>query len=385
MKILHVEDYFDPMAGYQINELLYASKDFDDEVFLITSNDMSPFHNKVDIYSDEKFEKRTSVKIYRLDSVVKISSRLILKDFNKTIKQINPDVLFMHGIGDFKDLQLWSNKRYYKVIRDCHMSWIASKNKFKNVYYLFYRIFFAEIINRTNKYDIIFALGDEEYEYLKKIGIKDNKIDFLRHGYNDSVMYYNESERNFIREQYGYEKDDIVISYIGKFNYSKRPDLVISIIDIFDKEFINNHKIKLLFIGSKDEEYIKKDFNIKVEGVKGKVQIITDNSKPYEELRKYYSASDICIFPKETTLSSIHAQVCGCSVIMEDQKSNIERVINSKNLYPADNLINASDILRKIIINKEFKKNKNINNVYFLKSRDYKNQVNKIRNIVYNV
>ena len=33
MKIIHVEDYFDPTAGYQINELLYASKNFGDDVF----------------------------------------------------------------------------------------------------------------------------------------------------------------------------------------------------------------------------------------------------------------------------------------------------------------------------------------------------------------
>ena len=44
MKIVHVEDYFDPTAGYQINELLYAGKDLKDEVYLVTFTDMTPFH-----------------------------------------------------------------------------------------------------------------------------------------------------------------------------------------------------------------------------------------------------------------------------------------------------------------------------------------------------
>lgn len=132
MKIVHVEDYFDPSAGYQINELLYAWKDFDDELFLITSNDMSPFHKKVDNYLDAKFEKETKVKIYRLKPILKVSTRLLLKDLNQTIKSINPDVVFMHGIGDFKDLRLLMKKPEYIIMRDCHMSWIASKNRFRN-------------------------------------------------------------------------------------------------------------------------------------------------------------------------------------------------------------------------------------------------------------
>lgn len=382
MKILHVEDYFDPLAGYQINELIYANKDLNDEVYLITSNDMSPFHKQVDVSLDEQFAKKTGVKIYRLESIVNISNRIILKDLKKTIRKINPDIVFMHGIGDFKDLQLWQKKGSYKLIRDCHMSWVASKNKLRHFFYLFYRLFFASIINSTNKYDVIFALGDEEYEYLRKLGINDNKIGYLKHGYNNSVMYYDECERNIIREKYKFDKDDIVISYIGKFNYSKRPDLIIDIIDKLDQTFIDDYKIKLLFIGPKDEEYMEKVFNLKRYNMKNKMQILIDSSKPFVELRKYYSASDICIFPKETTLSSIHAQICGCPVIMENYKSNRERVINNNNLYPVDNLIKSLDVLKNIIEKSEYEKNRNLNNIYLLEDREYKKQIKIIRNMI---
>ncbi|MDE4541338.1 hypothetical protein [Thermoanaerobacterium sp. R66] len=66
MNIVHIEDYFDPTAVYQINELLIASKEFNDNVFLITSTDMSPFHKMVDVNKDKEFEQKTGVKIYRL-------------------------------------------------------------------------------------------------------------------------------------------------------------------------------------------------------------------------------------------------------------------------------------------------------------------------------
>lgn len=381
MRIIHVEDYFDPTAGYQINELLNASKEStdEDEVFLITSNDMSPFHKKVSLEDDSEFEQKTGVKIIRLEARFKMSSRILLKNLKKKINEINPDVVFLHGIGDFKDLQLWGKKTKYKIIRDCHMSWVASKNKLRHVFYFGYRLFFSSIINRTNKYDIVYALGEEEFEYLKKIGIKDHKIDYLLHGYNDSIMYFDRLERDKIRKHYNFSKDDVVVSYIGKFNNTKRPDIVLDIIDKLDSEYITNKKVKLLFIGPKDLKYMDY-FNKKIVSLRDKVDIVVDEAKPFPELRKYYSASDICIFPKETTLSSIHAQVCGCPVIMENQKSNIERVLNNNNLYSTDSTDQASTILKRIIDNKEFSKNNK--NILLLQDREYKNQIKKLKSRV---
>ncbi|RHW32109.1 glycosyltransferase [Neobacillus notoginsengisoli] len=379
MRIIHVEDYFDPTAGYQINELLIASKETNDQVFLITSDDMSPFHKQVDYKKDKEFEEKTGVRIIRLGVRFKVSSRLVLKNLRTQIEGIKPNIVFMHGIGDFKDLYLWGKKPNYIIVRDCHMSWVASKNKLRHLFYMIYRTLFASIINNTNIYNVIFALGDEEYEYLKKIGISNKKIDFLPHGYNETIMFYDEKERENIRLNYGFKEQDIIISYIGKFNYSKRPDLILDIIDMLEMDFIKANRLKLLFIGPKDDLYMKK-FNKKVENLKGKIPLIIDEVKPFVELRKYYSASDICIFPKETTLSSIHAQVCGCPTIMEDHKSNIERVVKRKNLFRENNLVEAAQILKKIISEKEYLKE---NNIFIdLKEREYKKQMQKLKSII---
>ena len=85
-------------------------------------------------------------------------------------------------------------------------------------------------------------------------------------------------------------------------------------------------------------------------------------------------------FSKETTLSSIHAQICGCQVIMENHKSNRERVINNENLFEIDNLEQASQILKKIIDNNEYKNR--MEYIPFLKDREYNNQVKKLRNLI---
>ncbi len=377
MKIVHVEDYFDPTAGYQINELLNVSKNFNNEVFLITSDCMKPFHKSIDHEKDKEYELITGVKIIRLKASIIISSRVKLKNLYKTIDNIDPDIVFFHGIGDFKDLLLWKKKKKYMIIRDCHMSWVASQNKFRKIYYKLFKIFFSSKINGTDKYHKIYALGKEEYSYLQTLGISEDKIDYLYHGYNNEIIYFNEVERKEIRDNYLIKDDEVVISYIGKFDNAKCPDLVFDIVENLQQKYIDDKKLILLFIGPKNEEYMIK-FLEKKEKLKVNINIIIDGAKSFNELRKYFSASDICIFPKECTLSSIHAQVCGANVIMENHESNKERVINNRTLYDIGNINQASLVLKYVIENK-VGKNRGLGeeNLY---NREYKYQMNKLLN-----
>lgn len=378
MRIIHVEDYFDPSAGYQINELLFASKDSDDEIILITSKDMTPFHKQYDYEKDREYELNTGVKIIRLDYLLKLSTRLILKKLNFIIDSLSPDLVFFHGIADFKDLNLYKRKRKYKIVRDCHMSWVASVNRLSSIFYMFFKIFFAPILNNTNKYEKVFALGIEEFEYLKRIGVSDNKIMYLQHGYNEDIMHFDDNGRKEVRTNYGFNDNDIVISYIGKRDFNKRPDFIFDIISYLKQEYIDSNNLKLIFIGPENLEY-KEFLYRKMEKLNKKIKIIIDGPKPFNVLNMYYSASDICIFPKETSLSSIHAQVCGCPVIMEKHRSNMERVVDNGNLFDFNDHNQASIILQKIIDKKEFEKR----DIYLSKlvNREYKNQISILKKI----
>ncbi|MCG7421117.1 glycosyltransferase, partial [Macrococcus epidermidis] len=374
MRIIHVEDYFDPTAGYQVNELLSAKKSSDDEYILITSNDMTPFHKVVDAKKDEEFEKAYNVKIIRLDKVFKISSRIVMKNLLKTIDKLNPDVVFFHGIGDFKDLLLLMKKRKYLIIRDCHMSWAGSHNKFRNLFFLLYRNTFARIINKTNKYSIVFSLGVEETEYLNALGINDNKIKSLPHGYNSANMYFSQRERDKLRFENGVKSQDILVGYIGKFNEYKRPDLIMDIIEKVPQDYMIKHNIKIIFVGPKEKQYYEM-FKEKLSKFKYKNQVIIYDAVKYTELYKYFSATDVLIFPKETTLSSIHAQVCLNAVIMENHKSNIERVINNDTLYEINNLDHAFNILIEVIEKLNSGKINNEASKLLIEKREYSNQL----------
>jgi len=377
MIIVHIEDYFDPNAGYQVNEFLRI-KFHDLNQIVITSNDMTPFHKNVDTKSDTRFSEEFGVKIIRLEVILKFSNRLVLRDLWKTVVKEEPDLVFLHGIGDFKDFILPFRKINYKLVRDCHMSWSGVKNPFSKYYLKLFSIFQSPLINASTNYSKIFALGTEEKDYLQKMGISEKKIEILPHGYNSNYFYYDVEARNSIRKEFNYTENDIVISYIGKFDNMKRPDYIF---DIIDDKIIENFSLKFLFIGAKDSTYMNDIFNKKSVHI-DKQNIVILDSKPYDELRHWFSASDICIYPKQTTLSSIHAQVCGTTVIMEKQISNIERVVNKENLYEIDNLNDAKRILNRILSNKEYLKSINLNLVASLKKREYTNQIKQILDII---
>jgi len=380
MRIVHVEDYFDPNAGYQINEFIHSNTPGLEQV-VITSIDMSPFHKKYKVEDDKKLEKTHSVKIIRLKPLLKISSRLWLKNLWKTIESFNPDILFLHGIGDIKDLVLWKKKKKYIIVRDCHMSWVASINPLARYFYKFYSLFFTPFINNSNKYTKVFALGIEEYQYLKALGIKDEKIEMLPHGYNKNMFYFDKLEREKIRKKLNLNEKNILISYIGKFNKSKRPDLLF---DILTENIMKKYPIKILFMGQKESKYMKDLFYPKLKTKNYASSVIIEESKPFKELRKWYSASDICIWPKQTTLSSIHAQVCGATVIMEDHLSNRERVIEKNNLFEKNNLLDATKILERILANEEYVREKEIVLNEELLKREYQNQIYTLRSLLKN-
>jgi glycosyltransferase involved in cell wall biosynthesis len=376
MKVVYVEDYFDSDAGYQINELINVSSSTDIEQVLITSFDLSPFHktyDEIQKQKDREYEKNFKIRIIRLDVYLKVGSRLLYKRLKRTINQENPDILFMHGFGDFKDILFLYGKNNYLTFRDCHMSWVASKNKFAKIYYKLFALFFAPLINKHKKYEKIYALGNEEREYIKALGITDDRIAMLPHGYNNNTYFISEELRNITRKDLGISNGEVLISYIGKFDFLKEPHVNFDMFEMLDPDFIEGNNLKFLFLGPKDKSYMETKFNPKLERFKYKDRVLILPGKKADELLGYYNASDICLWPKQTTLSSIHAQICGCSVIMEQHESNKERVVEQNNLFEIGNVSDACNVLARAI--DEVNKNTRNVDIKLLENREYHKQI----------
>ncbi|NVO72621.1 glycosyltransferase [Photobacterium damselae] len=377
MKVVMVKYFFDTDANYQITEMAKVWPE-QHELIIITTKYLDYVHKHYDDnqkIKDEIFEKKYGVKIIRLDCWLRIGTRVLFKKLKNTVDEISPDVLFIHGIGDFNDIFYLYGKNKYLTFRDCHMSWIASKNKLAKFYYKFYSFLFAPIINKFNKYELVYALGVEEKEYLNALGISNRKIFMLPHGYNKDNYYISSTIRNNGRKELLLSENDILITYTGKFDFSKLPHLNFNIYNNFSDDFVSKYNIKFLFIGHKNNEYYNTIFLKELDKFKYKDKVIILPGIPGDELVKIYNSSDICLWPKETTLSSIHAQVCGCKVIMENHTSNKERVIDNNNLFEINNIDDAFEKLRALIINKEIGNKIELSSI---KDREYTYQVKKM-------
>ena len=105
MKIVHIEDYFHPDAGYQINILpKYLSK-FGHSQTIITSEmkkipeELTSFFGKTNIDErDRVYEKENGVKIIRLPLITFLSGRAVFGlGLEYKLKKLKPDVIYVHG------------------------------------------------------------------------------------------------------------------------------------------------------------------------------------------------------------------------------------------------------------------------------------------------
>ena len=140
------------------------------------------------------------------------------------------------------------------------------------------------------------------------------------------------------------------MGYVGKLDSIKQPDLIFDILEKLDEEL--KRRIKILIVGNFSRDY-EDQFLSKVRNSYFSDKIVYERAQPYSNLFKYYSALDICIWPKETTLSSIHSQVCRTIPIMEDHESNRERVIYDKYLYKINDTNDASRAVKQAIYDLE--------------------------------
>ena len=116
MRVIHIEDRFHPGMGYQINFFAkYHQQGYEfhiltsDSPRLWTASDGPEDLQQV----DAEFEKRYGVTIHRLPSAMDRRSRqnLWLKGLIRTIRSIDPDILYVHTIESYSAIRiLLSNK-----------------------------------------------------------------------------------------------------------------------------------------------------------------------------------------------------------------------------------------------------------------------------------
>lgn len=392
MRIIHVEDYFLPDTGYQINIIPKYQVLQGHEVYVVTSKTEGIRKPASEFFGIENIEIRdclyknqTGVNIIRVEPLTKriISGRIIQKSkLFKVVDNLKPDIVYIHGNDTLTGIRyvLRRNRLKYPIIMDSHMLSMASKNPLSKIFRTIYKLFITPKIIK-NKIIVIRTQNDPYIQ--TELGIPLEQAPWISIGSDTSLFHPDKDLSEIFRKENGINSDDFVILYTGKLDNSKGGILLAK---AFQEKFKNNKEKKVILIvvgkttgnyGEKVEELFSNSEN----------RIIRFPTQKYTDLPIFYQAADLSVFPKQCSLSFYDAQACGLPVVSEDNNINVERLKHNNGLtFKAGSIQDFRDKIMDCIemSGNEFRKMKE-NAYYFIKNNyDYESIAKQYTDIMIN-
>lgn len=357
MKIVHVDDYFLPNAGYQINIIPKYQSIQGHDVTIVTSKidginkpNASFFGSKNIERDDKKYELETGVKIIRVSPLTKklISNRIIQSNkFFKVIDDLNPDIVFCHGNDTLTGIRmiLKYKQKKYPIVFDSHMLEMASKNKFNKVFYKLYKNFITPIIIKNNL-KVIRTQNDDFVE--NYLGIPLSQCPWISYGSDLLKFYPNEEVNQKFRKENNISNDDFIVLYTGKLDEAKGGKLLA---ETFKRKFNTKRNIILVAVGDTYGEY---GYDVEETFKESDNKIIRFPTQNYQNLPVFYQCADLVVFPRQCSLSFYDAQACGVPVLSENNNINVDRNSNNNGFCFLSGDIN--DFINKIVMCAEMNK-----------------------------
>jgi len=135
--------------------------------------------------------------------------------------------------------------------------------------------------------DKVLVINEKLRTLVTRMGADPKRTSVVRAGVNLAQLEENSGDK--IRTQYGIEKDDIVLFFMGwLYNFSGLREVALELVKA--KDF----HLKLLIVGKGDAfnelQEIKEKYDLQN-------RIILTGKKPYQEIPSFIAASDICLLP----------------------------------------------------------------------------------------
>lgn len=328
MRIVHVEDFIHPDAGYQVNVLSRLQVEQGHDVVIVTGElekipaFLTAFFGRGDLPAkDDAFHRRTGVRIVRVPLLGFVSGRAIFHPrLFGTVDDLNPDVLFVHGEDTMTGMQfivrsLWQR---YPMILDCHMLEMASKNRFRALFRAFYRTFITPII-LWKGIPLVRVVDSDFVE--KCLGIPLEHTDLLPLGTDTSLFRPDLDAYRSFRERHGFAPNDLIVLYAGKLDHHK--DGILLARAFRDRMHGPDGRcVRFVVVGNAVGEYGERVEEVLTESENPVLRLPT---QPYPRLPALYQAADVAVFAKHCSLSFFDLQACGVPVVMERNEINTER------------------------------------------------------------
>lgn len=330
MRIVHVEDFIHPDAGYQVNLLSRLQQADGHEVFVVTAEleklpaFLTEFFGKDDIEGrDRRFERETGVKILRVPTLGYYSGRAIFRpdQLLRAVLSLKPDVVMVHGEDTLTGILFIASSGLLPcpIVLDCHSLEMASVNPYKEYFRAVYKRVVTPVI-LTRRIPLIRVVDSDFVE--KCLGIPLSHTILLSFGTDTNYFRPDDEARRAMRARLGVDEHTFLVLYAGKLDEAKGGHFLGQTLE---KKLTGpgGRKMEFLVIGNGVGDYGKEVDRL---FARSQNRIIRLPTQRYMDLAQYYQAADIAVFPRQCSLSFFEAQACGLPVIFEDNEINAQRV-----------------------------------------------------------
>ena len=228
MKIVQLEDFFHPDAGYKINILSkYFARMGHETVILTAELDRMPdyltsFFGRDNIAArDREYSERYGVQIIRRPIWAYVSGRALFKDnLAELVNSLHPDVLYVHGNDTAAGMWILRHLKAFDcpIVMDNHMVEMASQNPLRKLYRAYYKRRIAPIIIK-NKIPVIRAMDDDYVE--RCLGVPLTLAPWISYGSDMLLFHPDKAAGAAFRRENGIAEDAFVVLFAGKLDESK--------------------------------------------------------------------------------------------------------------------------------------------------------------------
>ena len=330
MKILHVSYYFLPWLGYDA-ELARVQQESGHHVLYAASN-----HVPETKRGSENVEPTGPEPVeHSLLWPLTIGSRIVLlPGMLRVLFGFRPDVVHCHMFIDLTSVLVALCKPLlrYRVVYCCHSSYLntnaTSSWRRRIAYWLFRQTGSRMMVAAADH--IVAVAENERIMAARELSLAPEQVELVRLGAPVESYRVETAQREAARAHLGFDQHHVVLLHVG----SQEPAKALhDLLDAVSSVHRTHEEIRVLIVGGGDEAYIEalreRATRLEIEDC----TTILGYFVPKDELRQYYAAADIGVWPGVYSIATLEAMASGLPLIVPDDDPYTEFLISDNNGY----------------------------------------------------
>lgn len=273
-------------------------------------------------------------------SPIKKDNYIAYKRLKRLILKEKYDIVHTHTPVASTCVRLACRNINVKVLYTAHGFHFFKGAALKN-WLLYYGL--ERILSRWT--DIIITINNEDYENAKKMKLRENGKVYLVNGVGIDLNKFKPKlveDKNNLRNTYGYNKDDFILTYVGELSGRKNQSILIKTVNELRKS-VPTIKLLLVGTGSLENQYMKE---VNDYGLSDMIHFLGFR----KDIPDLMAISDIGVSSSKQEglpVNVMEAMSTGLPLVVTNCRGNSDLVKNGENGYVVD-IDNINDFANSI-------------------------------------